>query len=183
MASRAHWVFRKPTLKFKPAFTSPRIGQPEAQTDIQTAVNHSNTILFEAPTGFGKTGILLEFALSQLKNNRYQRAIYLTGKSTGQLQVTRQIKKMVTQPDALRYFQIRNKREHANLCPLHGCDAFKSCTASLEQNQYSTPLTSKGIFSKGTLNLDAISLLSVNTNICTILNIGKFVHFTYFCLP
>ncbi len=52
-------------------------------------------LCFEAPTGFGKTGCLLEFALTALKEGVYYRLVYLTGKSTGQLQVIRQLETML----------------------------------------------------------------------------------------
>jgi len=54
-----------------------------------------SVLCFEAPTGFGKTGCLLEFALTALKEGIYDRLIYLTGKSTGQLQVVRQLETML----------------------------------------------------------------------------------------
>jgi len=47
-----------------------------------------------APTGFGKTGVLLEFALGQLRAGHFDRALYLTSKSTGQLQVVRTLAAM-----------------------------------------------------------------------------------------
>ena len=99
-------------------------------------------LCFEAPTGFGKTGCLLEFALTALKEGVYDRLVYLTGKSTGQLQVVRQLETMLAphevgrtvpgeppslssalQPSAfillpssaparLPYWQVRSKAEH-----------------------------------------------------------------------
>src|ERR1019366_320843 len=51
-------------------------------------------LLFEAPTGYGKTGCVLEFALGQLQSGRFSRLIWLTGKSTGQLQVVRTLEQM-----------------------------------------------------------------------------------------
>ncbi len=54
-----------------------------------------NILCFEAPTGFGKTGCLLEFALTALKEGVYDRLVYLTGKSTGQLQVVHQLEAML----------------------------------------------------------------------------------------
>ncbi|MFT3828421.1 MAG: helicase C-terminal domain-containing protein [Opitutaceae bacterium] len=59
------------------------------------ASRHPSVLCFEAPTGFGKTGCLLEFALNGLKEGIYDRVIYLTGKSTGQLQVVRQLDAML----------------------------------------------------------------------------------------
>jgi Rad3-related DNA helicase len=81
----------------------PEVGQtvpvepsPSAQSTIR--IPHSeigNVLCFEAPTGFGKTGCLLEFALTALKDGIYDRLVYLTGKSTGQLQVIRQLETML----------------------------------------------------------------------------------------
>jgi len=76
--------------------TVPGEPSPSEQSAIrnrQSAVG--NVLCFEAPTGFGKTGCLLEFALTALKEGIYDRLIYLTGKSTGQLQVVRQLETML----------------------------------------------------------------------------------------
>jgi DNA excision repair protein ERCC-2 len=51
-------------------------------------------VAFEAPTGFGKTGLLLECALAELTSGRCERILYLTSKSTGQLQVVRTLRNM-----------------------------------------------------------------------------------------
>ena len=98
-------------LQFRPAFAALRPGQETVQDEllaafgevaaqpregedpapfIPSSVNPSPTVLlFEAPTGYGKTGVLLEFALGRLRAGRFGRLLYLTGKSTGQLQVMR----------------------------------------------------------------------------------------------
>jgi len=161
-----HSKMRIQSLNFEPAFATPRPGQQETQADIQAATHQHNTILFEAPTGFGKTGTLLEFALRELKSGRYQRAIYLTGKSTGQIQAIHQIRHMVPEKGRLRYFQLRNKREHTNNCTLHGCDAINSCADSLVCNRLSAPLQPDELFTEGTLSLDDICSLSTTTQIC-----------------
>jgi len=74
--------------------TVPGEPPPAAQSAFRNP--HSSSILcFEAPTGFGKTGCLLEFALTALKEGIYDRLVYLTGKSTGQLQVVHQLETML----------------------------------------------------------------------------------------
>ncbi len=80
--------------------------------DLRAAAERSPALLFEAPTGFGKTGIALEYALTELRAGRLTRLIYLTGKSTGQLQVVRQLSAMVGNPPGATWWQIRNKGEH-----------------------------------------------------------------------
>ena len=51
-------------------------------------------VLLEAPTGFGKTGLLLECALGELRAGHFDRVLYLTGKSTGQLHVVETLRAM-----------------------------------------------------------------------------------------
>ncbi|HKB89400.1 MAG TPA: helicase C-terminal domain-containing protein [Opitutaceae bacterium] len=86
-------------LRFRSPFTSLRPGQETIQEDLAKAWTESPVIFFEAPTGFGKTGVLLEAALNQLKVGHCSRIIYLTSKSTGQLQVVRTLEAM-TAPSA-----------------------------------------------------------------------------------
>jgi len=76
-------------LQYRPAFAMPRPGQATTRLELTTLFERRPLVLFEAPTGFGKTGVLLEFALGQLRSGHFDRALYLTSKSTGQLQVVR----------------------------------------------------------------------------------------------
>ncbi|MBL9210048.1 MAG: PD-(D/E)XK nuclease family protein [Opitutaceae bacterium] len=76
-------------LRYRPAFATPRPGQETTQAELTALFERHPHVLFEAPTGFGKTGTLLEFALGQLRSGHFDRALYLTSKSTGQLQVVR----------------------------------------------------------------------------------------------
>ncbi len=76
------------TLSFRPAFASLRSGQETTRADLSSALQRARApVFFEAPTGFGKTGVLLECALDLLRTGHLERLIYLTSKSTGQLQV------------------------------------------------------------------------------------------------
>src|SRR5207248_9975087 len=81
-------------LRFRPAFAQPRPGQETTQAELTVLFERHPLVLFEAPTGFGKTGVLLEFALGQLRSGHFDRALYLTSKSTGQLQVVRTLQAM-----------------------------------------------------------------------------------------
>ncbi|WP_414663775.1 helicase C-terminal domain-containing protein [Horticoccus sp. 23ND18S-11] len=85
-------------LRFQPAFATPRQGQETTQAELTARFERQPLVLFEAPTGFGKTGVLLEFALGQLRSGHFDRALYLTSKSTGQLQVVRTLGLMTAAP-------------------------------------------------------------------------------------
>ena len=81
-------------LRFRPAFAAPRPGQETTQAELTQLFERRPLVLFEAPTGYGKTGCLLEFALGQMRSGRFARLIWLTGKSTGQLQVVHTLEQM-----------------------------------------------------------------------------------------
>jgi len=100
------------TLRFAPAFATPRPGQETILDDLRAAASRSPVVLLEAPTGYGKTGCTLEYALEALASGQLTRLIYLTGKSTGQLEVVRQIRAMVGDPPGASFWQVRSKAEH-----------------------------------------------------------------------
>ena len=85
-------------LHFQSPFAVLRPGQETTQVELTAAFEQHPLVLFEAPTGFGKTGVLLEFALGQLRAGHFDRALYLTSKSTGQLQVVRTLQAMAAKP-------------------------------------------------------------------------------------
>ncbi len=110
-------------LRFRPAFATLRPGQETIQAELADVfgtvenpksnvqdrsfpsstfdLRPSTVLLFEAPTGYGKTGVLLEFALGRLRDGRFSRLLYLTGKSTGQLQVMRTLAAMTASEAAV----------------------------------------------------------------------------------
>lgn len=106
---------RRSNLVIHPPFQQYRDGQRETLEATGRALNRGSCILLEAPTGFGKTGIALEECLNLLKAGSCDRLLYLTSKSTGQLQALRQLQQMIPwDENPPRYFQVRNRREHGD---------------------------------------------------------------------
>ncbi|MBI5691589.1 MAG: helicase [Verrucomicrobia bacterium] len=114
------------SLRYRPAFAVPRPGQETTRAELTALFQPHPLVCFEAPTGFGKTGVLLEFALGQLRSGHFDRVLYLTSKATGQLQVVRTLASM-TGPDPgasllpgsdpgtgtpVAAWHVRNKAEH-----------------------------------------------------------------------
>jgi Rad3-related DNA helicase len=106
------------TLRFHPAFATPRPGQERTVAELTALFARHPLVGLEAPTGFGKTGVLLEFALGQLRTGHFDRLLYLTSKATGQLQVVQTLAAM-RPPDAgagagppVAVWHVRNKAEH-----------------------------------------------------------------------
>ncbi|HVT71657.1 MAG TPA: helicase C-terminal domain-containing protein [Lacunisphaera sp.] len=162
---------RRRSLHFRPPFAHLRPGQESIQADLAAAfgvrvesrtsndesqpatavlppstfgTRPSTVLLFEAPTGYGKTGCVLEFALGQLRDGRFSRLIWLTGKSTGQLQVVSTLQ-LMTAPNlalgpshlplpasSVAAWQVRNKAEHCVNHTFHcvrdGCEFLRGCT-------------------------------------------------------
>lgn len=110
------------TLRWTPAFATPRPGQETIVADLVAAVAPDAPVVLAAPTGFGKTGVLLEAAFAALRAGQADRLVYLTGKSTGQLHVLATLQKMLAAPatdlgspadsPALIAWNLRPKREH-----------------------------------------------------------------------
>ena len=136
-------------LRYRPAFASPRPGQETTRAELTALFERRPLVLFEAPTGFGKTGVLLEFALGQLRSGHFDRALYLTSKATGQLQVVHTLTAMTAvggpepkdqgppgkpaRPHApaatsVAAWHVRNKAEH---CVNHTCHCVRDACAYL----------------------------------------------------
>lgn len=105
-------LFRLRSLRFKPAYETPRPGQETIQTDLNTAFQNSPIVCLEAPTGYGKTGVAWEIALNRLATGQVERIVYLTSKSTGQIEAAQRLDALLTDQSAASYWQIRNKAEH-----------------------------------------------------------------------
>jgi DNA excision repair protein ERCC-2 len=148
---------RRRSLQFRSPFRSLRAGQETIQSDLSSALcPPSSVVLFEAPTGYGKTGCVLEFVLGQLKAGRFERLLWLTGKSTGQIQVMHTLRLMTEDvrgdglgvrssnpptpnlepltPNSvtpLAVWQVRNKSEHCVNHTFHcvrdGCNYLRDC--------------------------------------------------------
>ena len=106
-------------LHFQAPFATLRPGQENTLAALLDALHtRQSAILFEAPTGFGKTGVLLEAALTELRAGHCERVLYLTGKATGQLQVAHTLDRMTAPPagapagTAIASWVVRPKTEH-----------------------------------------------------------------------
>ncbi len=127
------------SLPYVKAFQQMRAGQEEVQETLEAAAKNSSVLCFQAPPGFGKTGAVLELSLNQLIQGRCNRVIYLTSKTSGQIQVMKQLKGILGETNELTALQVRSKEE---LCRYPHCrcqpndrrlkqgDRWKSCRLS-----------------------------------------------------
>ena len=161
---RRHARLRLDQIQIQPAFEILREGQAELFSTLEDSALRSKTVLLEAPTGFGKTGIALEHALSQMKAGRFERCIYLTSKSTGQLQTIQQLKAMIG--DNLRFIQMRNRYEHRIESAKHTCTGDTRCDKGLAQLWFEADIHAPELFKDGTLTLDRAKNLGAQTGVC-----------------
>jgi Rad3-related DNA helicase len=135
---------RRRSLRFTAPFTELRPGQETIQHDLAQAFAvpdegqapgsspNPQILLLEAPTGYGKTGCVLEHALGRLRTGAYDRLIWLTGKSTGQIQVMHTLRLMTGTDGSLALWQVRNKGEHCVNAVFHcvrdACSYLAGCT-------------------------------------------------------
>lgn len=117
----------------------PRPVQIEAQDSLRQALasghdrpDAPSVAGFEAPTGFGKTRILLEYALEALQTGEVDRILYLTGKNSGQVQALRELDQLFPEGNGPSVYRIRNHAEHYRICPLADCQA-GSCASELPE--------------------------------------------------
>lgn len=155
---------RLESIELKPAFETLREGQAELFAALDKAALQSKTVLLEAPTGFGKTGIVLEHALRQMQSGLYERCIYLTSKSTGQVETIRQLQHLTG--DHLRYVQMRNRSEHRIDSPAHTCTGDDRCNENLGQCWAEAAIHPPDLFEDGTLTLERAKSIGAETGVC-----------------
>jgi Rad3-related DNA helicase len=158
----------------KPAFAELRPGQADLFSTLSESALRSKVVLLQAPTGFGKTGIVLEHALTHMQSGLYERCIYLSSKSTGQLETIRQLRQMIG--DDLRYLQMRNREAHRIESPLHTCTGDGRCDEQTEARWQAADIFPPAHFEAGTVSLEQARAVGASTGICP-------YAFTKGCLP
>ncbi|MGZ0655212.1 ATP-dependent DNA helicase [Coraliomargarita sp. W4R72] len=150
--------------QIQPAFETLRPGQAQLFETLHNAALQARVVLTQAPTGFGKTGIILEHALKHMQDGLYDRCIYLSSKSTGQLETIRQLKQMIGHD--LRYIQMRNRSEHQIDSERHTCTGDERCNAEIGQHWREAEFNISEHFENGTLDLARAKNIGAETGIC-----------------
>ncbi len=123
-----------------PVFPEIREEQGFAADILRQAVaSKKKPLFFEAPTGFGKTGISLHLAMERLQKGLADRIVFLSGKSTGQWEAMDYLKQYQTSVP-LKICHLRNKDEHAIATP-----AFTSGETVLDSDEIRRRFFASGI--------------------------------------
>ena len=153
-------------LNYRKPFTKLRQGQKETCDRLGDLWEKPELLLFEAPTGFGKTGLVLERSLDSLRRRTHERIVFVTGKSTGQLQIVRQLEKMLSEREDLYYLQIRNRIEHRISSPRHTCGDGLNCRVNITERWAAANICPISLFQNGTISLEQTKSLGRKTGIC-----------------
>ena len=153
-------------LRVLPPFPSWREGQEDTLVQLRkvTELSSDSPILLEAPTGFGKTGVALQYAFEQLQTGKFEKLYILTGKSTGQNQILKQLQVMQDGASP-RFFQMRNREEHAIQSPAHTCNG-RDCRKDLDEKWTNSVIEPLELFANGTPALNVIRELGAKTGVC-----------------
>ncbi len=147
-----------------PAFPQLREGQQDAFDALAVSSIRAQSVLFEAPTGFGKTGTILEHVLRRMQEGHFDRCIYLTSKSTGQLETVRQLQAMTG--GHLRYIQMRNREEHRIDHAKHRCTGDRRCDEGLETRWAEAGIDAASLFENGSVPLEVVKTIGASTGLC-----------------
>ena len=152
------WICNPPNS----AFQTLRVGQAELIESLKNA--HTPHLLVEAPTGFGKTGIVLQHALQALHAGKFERCLYLTAKSSGQTAVISQLQKMTA--GKLRFTQMHSRQALAIDCTHHNCTVAGDCDHNLVENWLTHGIDPTELCASGSLSLQRAQELGAVTGIC-----------------
>ncbi|MFL2842878.1 MAG: helicase C-terminal domain-containing protein [Coraliomargaritaceae bacterium] len=143
-------------------FPELRDGQADLLLTLSQATLKSPHILLQAPTGFGKTGIVLHHAFSHMKQGHFERLIYLTAKSTGQLQTLKQLNRT----GVLRYVQMRNRSELSIESTSHTCTEDTRCDAQFNLKLRGLGLSPDELFHGTSFTTDQVKQLGSEFGLC-----------------
>ncbi len=151
------------TADIAPPFDQVRSGQEGVEEQLNLAGLGGGVLLFEAPTGFGKTAYALHYALTRMKSGLVRQAVYLTGKSSGQLQVLLEMERRWG--TVLRAQQMRSKAEHAISSAMHTCGT-ASCRTGIEEQWRRACIDPAALAADGPLPLELARRMGMETGVC-----------------
>lgn len=151
---RGHFT-RLRSLAVPRPFPSWRPGQAETRDELAGAMDQPRPVLFEAPTGFGKTGLVLEQALLRLARGEVQRILVMTGKNTGHSPLLDQLLAFKEEMPDLTIHALRSRKDHELDT---GCEPVLS-RGEIMDRWTESGLSAPGLLADGILDLEDVRLL------------------------
>jgi Rad3-related DNA helicase len=129
-----------------------RPGQLEAREALDDALERTTFTLFEAPTGFGKTGLALEQALVRLAAGEVERILLLTSKNTGHTPLLKQLEVFRESGRGLTAHALRSRRDHA----LEGDHEDRPSHSEITERWMDSGLSAPNLLANGILRLEDV---------------------------
>jgi Rad3-related DNA helicase len=132
-----------------------RDGQPRTRDALAMALDTDTPVLLEAPTGFGKTGLVLEQALLRLAAGEVERILILTGKNTGHTPLVEQLAAFKEAMPELTLHALRSRKDHT-------LDADLEETLSqgeILERWAASGLSAKALLADGVIDLESVRIL------------------------
>lgn len=138
-----------------------REGQEEAALALEAAAEKSQVTLFEAPTGFGKTGLALHRALQFMAAGKVDRILLLSGKNTGQAAYLKQLESFRQHIPHLTAHVLRSREDLA----LPDWDESKVSQKDIIENWRASGLNQADLLADGPLSVERLKKLGLAHNI------------------
>ncbi|MEX0323028.1 MAG: ATP-dependent DNA helicase [Puniceicoccaceae bacterium] len=132
-----------------------RPGQEEARDQLILDLIPGATCLFEAPTGFGKTGLALEQALRRLVSGDVERILILTGKTTGQSPLLKQLEAFRQSDSGLTIHALRSRQDHT----VNGDLEERMSVPEILERWAESGLSAPRLLAEGVQDLDTVKAL------------------------
>lgn len=149
------------TLPKQAAFKKWRPGQADSSRGLKHSLASQQINLFEAPTGFGKTGIVLDAGVDLLRRGEVDRIVFLTGKTSGQLAAVQQLRQAYGTPQSLLFYRMRNLQQHSDELVTAG----KLSPQEQRERWLQAGVQAHKLFDQGSVELDTVIDLSRLTGV------------------
>jgi Rad3-related DNA helicase len=151
---RGHFS-RLRSLEVPQPFEQWRDGQPQARAALAAALDSGQPVLLEAPTGFGKTGLVLEQALLRMAAGEIERILILTGKNTGHTPLVDQLAAFKESMPELTLHALRSRKDHTLDAELE--EALSQ--SEILERWSASGLSAKALLADGVLDLESVRIL------------------------
>jgi Rad3-related DNA helicase len=151
---RGHFA-RLRKLEIPRPFAEWRVGQPETRSALKQHLETGQSLLLEAPTGFGKTALVMEQGLRLLAGGKVERILLLTGRNTGHEPLLRQLAAFKTAMPELAVHALRSRKDHALDPAMEDGMSY----AEMIDRWLASGLSAESLLLEGIQNLETVRLL------------------------
>lgn len=136
-----------------PPFAQWRDGQPAARAALAAHAD-APLLLFQAPTGFGKSGLMVERALRALHSGHCERALFLTARNTGHSPILNHLRSAWAAGAQARFLAIRSRADLNAIAQSQLLDTAPTALNAAWQRFTDSAIAPADLFPEGECTLD-----------------------------